>query len=149
MQTFIINLKERADRKENISKEFSNKEEFATQVVKAIKHKFGAVGLWKTIKNILRSLNDSNLDYILICEGDHQFTAEYSSQRLFTAIVEAKEKKADILCGGVSWFTNAAQISKNLYLLFPATHRFISPSPPVPSAAQIPVRILCSCFPGR
>lgn len=115
LQTFVINLKERKDRMENILKEFSNRKEFVVQVAEAIKHKVGGVGLWKTIRHIVRDLADSASDFILICEDDHQFTDEYSSQHLFAAIAEAKEKKADILCGGVSWVQTIFRISNSLY----------------------------------
>lgn len=63
----------------------------------------------------MRNLSDPKADFLLICEDDHQFTADYSSQLLFAAIAEAREKGADVLCGGVSWFNNAVQISNNLY----------------------------------
>lgn len=103
------------DRKENILKEFSNKEEFAIRIVEAVRHKSGAIGLWKTITHILKNLTDPNKDFILVCQDDHQFTKDYSSQRLFAAIAEAKEKDADIVCGGISWFNNSAQISDHLF----------------------------------
>ena len=113
--SFIINLKERKDRKENILKEFSDKEEFAIQVVEAVRHQFGAIGLWKTIAYILKNLINPDAEYVLICQDDHQFTKDYSSQRLFAAIAEAGKKGADILCGGISWFNNAVQISHHLF----------------------------------
>ncbi|MBS1737269.1 MAG: glycosyl transferase [Bacteroidetes bacterium] len=115
IQTFVINLKERKDRKENILKEFSIRKEFVVQVVEAIKHKVGGVGLWKTIRHIVRDLADPASDFILICEDDHQFTGNYSSQHLFAAITEAIEKKADILSGGVSWVQTIFRISSSLY----------------------------------
>ena len=115
LKTFIINLKERKDRRESVLKEFSNRKEFAIQIVEAIKHNVGAVGLWQTIRNILKDLNGHESDFILICEDDHQFTTDFSYQNLFTAIAEAGEKEADILCGGVSWFNNAVPVSNNLY----------------------------------
>lgn len=115
LRTFIINLEKRKDRKEGVLKEFFNKEEFAIHVVKAISHPVGAIGLWKTIQNILKGLNNQISDFILICEDDHQFTANYSSSGLFAAIAEAVEKEADILCGGVSWCCNAIPVSDNLF----------------------------------
>lgn len=115
LQTYIINLEERRDRKENVLKEFLKKEEFIIHLVEAKRHNVGAIGLWETIKEILQNLNDSNLDCILICEDDHQFTANYSSQQLFSAITESRKQEADILCGGVSWCNNAIPINDSLF----------------------------------
>lgn len=117
LHTFIINLKERKDRKTDILKEFSNKKEFAIQIVEAVRHKSGAKGLWKTITHILNALVDPGDDIVLICQDDHQFTKSYSSHRLFAAITEARKRDADILCGGISWFNNAVQVSDNLFWL--------------------------------
>ncbi len=113
--TFIINLKIRPERKENILKEFQNKEGFNVIIIEAIQNEIGALGLWQTIQHILRDLADDKDDYILICEDDHQFTADYSKEILSTCIAQAKENNADVLCGGISWFNTAIQASENLF----------------------------------
>lgn len=55
------------------------------------------------------------MDYIILCEDDHKFTYEYLPQNLFKSIEVAKDKGADILVGGPSWFENIMQVSENLY----------------------------------
>lgn len=112
---YIINLKSRYDRRVNIEKEFTNRQEFAVSVVAARENNIGCIGLWETIKQIIYKADNNNQEHILICEDDHQFTADYNFQVLQECIQQAQALDADILCGGVSWFNNAVQISNNLY----------------------------------
>ncbi len=113
--TYVINLKDRIDRKNHILKEFEAKDEFNVNVVEARQHESGSMGLWNSIKYIIDELIDVNEDYVLICEDDHQFTDHYNKELLFTAIKLAIEQKADILIGGVSWFNNIFSFRKPLY----------------------------------
>lgn len=84
-------------------------------IVEAISHEIGAFGLWCTIKHILQNLAAEDAKYILICEEDHQFSANYSKDILFESIFEAQQRKADVLLGGLSWFQNAFKVSNNLF----------------------------------
>lgn len=113
--TYIINLTKRIDRKKHVLKQFSNKSEFNVQIVKAVEHEFGVVGLWKTIVNILQNLSDEKDEFVLICEDDHLFTNNYSKEILFKAIQDALYHDCDILSGGVSWLNTALKISENTY----------------------------------
>ncbi|MDF2476415.1 MAG: hypothetical protein K0S24_1898 [Sphingobacterium sp.] len=99
--TYIINLKERFDRRANIEIQFSGKHEFNWTIIEAVKHKFGNLGLWYTVKHIIESALEKDYDYILICEDDHEFTSHYSKESLFAAIENALELRSDILLGGV------------------------------------------------
>jgi GR25 family glycosyltransferase involved in LPS biosynthesis len=112
---FVINLKKRPDRKEHILRELNLKNEFHFSLVEAVEHHNGAIGLWETIKNIVLKESGSLPEYIIICEDDHEFTEHYYPENLFNAIEEAKKKNADILMGGVSWFSDAVQVSSNLF----------------------------------
>jgi hypothetical protein len=112
---YIINLKRRTDRKDNILKEFAGREEFIPHIVEAFEEERGAMGLWITIKHILQDLVEDGAEFILICEDDHQFTGNYSKEALFDHIAEAAERKADILCGGVSWFEDCLPVSEKLF----------------------------------
>lgn len=113
--TYSINLERRIDRKEHCIHQFQDKPEFNLHIIKAIEDKSGALGLWLTIKHIVKDLAPKDTPYILICEDDHQFTGHYNKERLFDAIQEADKKQADVLMGGVSWFGDALQISKDLF----------------------------------
>lgn len=113
--TYIINLKKREDRKQYIQKEFVNKWEFNVSIIEAVKHDKGVLGLWETIKYIIQCAINNNTNYILICEDDHQFTADYSENYFNNCVKEAKKNNADILCGGVSWFEDAIQVTDNLF----------------------------------
>ncbi len=113
--TYIINLKSRSDRLENIMTAFENRHEFDVTVVEAIRREAGALGLWNTIQHILRDLTREEDEYILICEDDHEFTEHYSINILFESIAAARKKEADILCGGVSWVSNIAEIEHGIF----------------------------------
>ncbi|MFC0513361.1 hypothetical protein ACFFGT_04090 [Mucilaginibacter angelicae] len=113
--TFIINLKIRSDRFEHIKQEFEGRSEFEINIVEAYPHKFGNIGLWNTIKHIIKDLTDPEHEFVLICEDDHLFTAEYSLQTISDAITEAQDKNADVLLGGLSWFEDAIQVSNTLF----------------------------------
>lgn len=113
--TFAINLKKRTDRKAHIIKEFAGRNEFSLHIVEAFEHPNGTEGLWNTLQHILSHLVREEDDFIIICEDDHQFTSSYSGARLLHAIKEAGEKNADILLGGVSWFSGIVPVSPQLF----------------------------------
>lgn len=110
--TYIINLKKRTDRKENVLKEFVGRDEFKVHIVEAIEHQRGATGLWLTIRDILAGSTEA---FILICEDDHQFTENYSKEYLAEAIREAAERGADVLSGGISWLDDGFPVSESLF----------------------------------
>lgn len=112
---YIINLKHRTDRKEYISQEFANRTEFNVQIIEACQHEIGPIGLWNSIKKIITIAQNKNEEFIIIAEDDHQFTADYSKEKLFNAIEDAKKLNADVLSGGVSWFTGTIQCTRNIY----------------------------------
>ncbi|WP_346318544.1 hypothetical protein [Chitinophaga sp. YIM B06452] len=113
--TYIINLKSRSDRLENVMMTFENRHEFEITVVEAIRREAGALGLWNTIQHILRDLTRKEYEYVLICEDDHVFTEHYSRETLFESIAAAREEEADILCGGVSWVSNIAEMKHGIF----------------------------------
>ena len=112
---FALNLKSRHDRKQYILQQFCQKKEFEVHIIEAIEHTNGAIGLWKSITHVLQNLVDSESDYIILCEDDHEFTQRYCCDVLYECIWEAQEQDADILSGGVSWFKTGIQVSKNLF----------------------------------
>ncbi|MDN3548778.1 hypothetical protein [Mucilaginibacter aquaedulcis] len=115
IDTYIINLRSRIERKEHILNEFKTREEFAVNIVEACEHKIGAVGLWNSIKKIIREAERKELEYVLICEDDHLFTSDYSKDILFERIAYSIDKNADILSGGVSWFEDALYIADGIF----------------------------------
>lgn len=115
ISAFAINLKSRADRRKFILSQFKEREEFRFFLVEAHKHDNGAVGLWITIRQILKDLVQPDDEYIILCQDDHLFTQEYSKEHLLYCIDEARSLHADILSCGVSGFTTAINVSQNLY----------------------------------
>lgn len=115
MPAHIINLKERTDRKEHILKEFAPHGEFHPQIEEAVKEKNGAVGLWKSICNIVRSAQEEDEDYVLICEDDHFFTKHYHKETFFHQVMLAGAMGADLLSGGIGGFGNLVSLRNGLY----------------------------------
>lgn len=112
--TFIINLKERDDRKAHTIQEFSGKEEFNLTIVEAIKHQNGAFGLLLTIRMILSTLVPEDSSYIIIGEDDHQFTHNYSKETFLETVNDAESRGADLLIGGMSFFKGFIPITPHL-----------------------------------
>lgn len=115
INTYAINLKCRTDRYQHITEEFNGRDEFNLTIVEACEHTVGAIGLWQTLNHIILTLVPSDVEYILICEDDHQFTERYHKELLFNAIREAQLKEADVLIGGLSWYETTLQISRDLF----------------------------------
>lgn len=112
---YIINLKRRTDRKKHILKEFSQFPEFSPVIIEACENSRGNVGLWDSIKGIIASQHLAEQDFVIICEDDHQFFNGFSLSRLNNYIGEARMNDADVLLGGISWFSNGFSVSENLY----------------------------------
>ena len=114
---YVINMKDRLDRREHIVKEFEGREEFDVNLFEACKHPIGAVGLWQSMIEIIRIAQANDDDVVVICEDDHFFTSHYSKEYLFKNIFEAHEQGAEILSGGIGGFGQAVPVSRNRYWL--------------------------------
>lgn len=111
---FIINIGRRVDRREHSIAEFMGRSEFNMIFVEAIEDNIGAVGLWRTIRQIVEQGVSLDDDYILICEDDHKFTLNYTFDSLNTSISEAILCGADLLIGGASSVSSVFKVSKSL-----------------------------------
>lgn len=103
---YVINLPERTERLEHISRQFNGRPEFDLHIVEASRHEIGAVGLWQSICRIIRLAKDAGDDFVLICEDDHFFTENYSRERFLRQIMLAGAMGAELLSGGVGDFSN-------------------------------------------
>jgi len=113
--TFVINLKNRIDRKEHILNEFSGRNEFNVTIVEPEKHAITRVSLWKTIKQITENMMISKVDFFIICEDDHRFTENYQKKLLLECIEQADKMGADILSGGVSGLQQFVRVSPDIF----------------------------------
>lgn len=91
ISTYVINLKDRIDRKKHVSTEFEGRDEFDVTFVDACEHSIGAVGLWNSIVKIIQIAVEKDDDVIVICEDDHYFTKNYSKEYLFENILSSHE----------------------------------------------------------
>lgn len=117
LSTYVLNLKERIDRKEHVIKEFEGKPEFNVKIVEACEHQIGAVGLWLSIVKVIRLAKQQDEELILICEDDHYFTKHYEKEYLFQNIVEASQKGCEVLSGGIGGFGYAVPVATNQFWL--------------------------------
>lgn len=115
ISTFAINLQRRTDRKHHIVKQFKEKRGFDLAVVNAIEDKIGAIGLWKTIRKIIKDVQEKEYPFILICEDDHLFTDSFDYDRLIYSIDQAKLLEADLLLGGLSNFDDGIPLSNGMF----------------------------------
>lgn len=113
IKTFAINLEKRIDRKQHIIKEFHGRHLYDLTVFKAVEHENGAIGLWKSMREIVKKAEEENLEEVLICEDDHVFTKHYSDEVFLNFIVRMKELKADIFLGGISGFEDCIFFENN------------------------------------
>lgn len=91
------------------------KKEFDVTIVHAVKHEIGAVGLWKSIRNVIQLAIDNEDDVIIICEDDHEFTEDYSKEFLLKNVIEAHEQGCNYLTGGTGKFDFAIPVAENRY----------------------------------
>lgn len=111
----IVNLPHRTDRREHALAQFFGKPEFVLHVQTPIDHSVGSVSLWLTLRNIVEREKKEASPYFILCEDDHTFTNAYSVELLEKCILCADSLQADILSGGVSWFSSAIKTSENLF----------------------------------
>lgn len=114
ISTFVINLQQRTDRKTNVLKEFSGREEFKLTLVEPKQHAVARISLWNTVKYIIEYLTRPEEEYIVICEDDHQFTDCYKKEFLYECIEQANDRNADILSGGVSALDHFVRVSEKI-----------------------------------
>ena len=113
--TYVVNLRDRKDRREHIISQFKDKPEFDLIFVDAVEDENGAVGLWKSLVKVIEIAKELKHKKIIFCEDDHIFTHHYSSEYLFKSIEAARQKGVVLLIGGISGFGNSVPIEENLY----------------------------------
>lgn len=104
LPTYIINLPQRTDRREHILQQFNGRDEFQVHLVEACPHRIGAMGLWKSICKIVAQAQAEDQDVILICEDDHQFTADYDKHKFLHQVMQGGMMGAELLLGGIGGF---------------------------------------------
>ena len=115
LPVYVINLKNRADRRKHIKAQFRGKKEFKLTWIDAVEHPIGAVGLWKSMVKAVETAIENDDDIMIICEDDHTFTPQYSKEYLLASIVGADEQGAELLSGGIGGFGTAVPVAANRY----------------------------------
>ena len=112
---YVINLKERIERRKHIEEQFHGKPEFELTWVEAVEHPIGAVGLWQSMVKAVRMAEDNEDDIMIICEDDHTFTSAYSKTYLWANMIQANEQGSELLSGGIGGFGAAVPVATNRY----------------------------------
>ena len=112
---YIVNLPQRTDRREHILAQFLDRPEFIVHIKEPVVHTIGAVSLWLTLRNIVKEEKEKGSPYFILCEDDHTFTNAYSTELLEKCILRANSLQADVLSGGVSWFSSAMRTDDTLF----------------------------------
>ena len=115
LPVYVINLKDREDRRKHIKAQFRGKKEFKLTWIDAVGHPIGAVGLWKSMVKAVETAIDNDDDIMIICEDDHTFTPQYSKEYLLASIVGANEQDSELLSGGIGGFGTAVPVAANRY----------------------------------
>ena len=100
--TYVINLKNRTERLHYITTEFMKFQEFDVKIFPAIEDKNGAFGLYRSFKAIISEVQTMGVGYVIICEDDHKFTANFDMDLLNKYIEIGCHSGMDILLGGPS-----------------------------------------------
>ncbi|WP_420187409.1 glycosyltransferase [Bacteroides pyogenes] len=115
LPVYVINLKERIERRKHIEKQFQGKTEFALTWVEAVEHPIGAVGLWQSMVKAVQIAEKNEDDIMIICEDDHTFTPAYRKEYLLANIIGANEQGSELLSGGIGGFGVAVPVAANRY----------------------------------
>ena len=115
LPTFIINLPERKDRRDNVKQEFAGRNEFDVHIVEACVHARGNIGLWQSICKVVKQADEDDEDVILICEDDHVFTSNYNRDLFLNQVWQAGLMGTDILAGGIGGFGDLVPVNNGLY----------------------------------
>ncbi|WP_341830903.1 hypothetical protein AACH28_15175 [Sphingobacterium thalpophilum] len=115
ISTYVINIPKRKDRLKHILSQYEGRNEFDVKVVDASVHVNGAIGLWMSICRIIKMALENDEDVIIICEDDHEFTADYNTENFLSAIYEANRLGANFLLGGIlGGYTNILPLPSGL-----------------------------------
>lgn len=112
---YVINLKERIERRKHIEEQFHGKPEFELTWIEAVKHPIGTIGLWQSMVKAVRMAEDNEDDIMIICEDDHTFTSAYSKTYLWANMIQANEQGSELLSGGIGGFGAAVPVATNRY----------------------------------
>lgn len=115
LPVYVINLKERIERRKHIEEQFHGKPEFELTWIEAVEHPIGAVGLWQSMVKAVQMAEDNEDDIMIICEDDHTFTSAYSKTYLWANMIQANEQGSELLSGGIGGFGAAVPVSANRY----------------------------------
>jgi GR25 family glycosyltransferase involved in LPS biosynthesis len=98
---YVINLKERTDRKEQIIQDFAKYTNVHLEFIEGIKHEDGAQGCFLSHKKCIQLAKENKMEYIIVVEDDCCPNENFES-RLNTILEYLKSRTWGIFLGGVN-----------------------------------------------
>lgn len=99
---YVINLKERTDRKEQISKDFEGNTNIHLEFIEAVKHDNGAQGCFLSHKKCIQLAKEKDMEYIIVLEDDCLPTNDKFENRLNIVLEYLKTREWNIFLGCVN-----------------------------------------------
>lgn len=101
LDIYVINIKERVDRKEKLLELFKEYVNINLIFVEAIKHENGAIGCFLSHKKCLKIAKEKNLKNIIVLEDDCMPATDFYNRLIKIKEYLDKKNNWDILLGGV------------------------------------------------
>jgi len=98
---YVINLKHRTDRKEQMIKKFKQFENINIKFIEAIKHENGAIGCLKSHQKCIEIGKENNMEYIIVMEDD-TIPCKYFEKRFNNILEYLNNNSFDIFLGMVN-----------------------------------------------
>lgn len=117
ISVFAINLTTRSDRRKHIKEQFHKRDEFNLEIFNAKTSENPANGLWESLRGVISVAKNRSLEYVIVCEDDHEFTSEYSYEKLDSAINFSVDNQIQIILGGPSWVDNFFCIRQDVFFV--------------------------------
>jgi GR25 family glycosyltransferase involved in LPS biosynthesis len=114
IQLYVINLKERTDRKEQIIQDFKPYKNIQLEVIEGIKHENGAQGCFLSHKKCIQLAKERDMEYIIVLEDDC-YPNENLENRLNTVLEYLKTRTWGIFLGGVNKTRMENVLKKDIY----------------------------------
>lgn len=115
---YIVQTSSQPDRWEAIAREFSNKKEFEITVISpwpSESYLNENESRWRSHRKVVEIAIEADQDVIVICEENHEFTAQYSKEHLIKRILEAQQYEIDLLYGCSGDFGLAVPMTPYLF----------------------------------
>jgi hypothetical protein len=101
MNLFVINLKERTDRKHQIIQDFKPYKNIQLHFIEAIRNTNGAIGCFLSHKKCVEIAKEKNMEYVIVLEDDCLPMENFENRLINILEFLSSYKEWDLFLGGV------------------------------------------------